>query len=303
MANVVVRENEMKKVAVLKGGPSAEREVSLMTGAAVAVGLREKGYTVTEIEVHETLPDLDPQIDGVFIAMHGTYGEDGQVQAALEAIHIPYTGAGPDASRLAFDKALCKDCLASVDVPTAPSELVPRGQRPDLPLPFVIKPCRQGSTIGMSYVTREDEVDAAIALAYDYDDRVMAESYIPGRELTVGVVDGQVLPVVEVKAPDAWYSYDAKYASKTTEYRVPAPLSDSTRERCEDLALRAYTATGCRGMARVDFRLRPDGNLFVLEINTIPGFTPTSLLPKAAAEFGWSFPELCDRVMRTAWSA
>ena len=291
----------MKSIVVLKGGPSAEREVSLTSGAAVAQGLRECGFHVDEIDVDDTIPDLPSGTDGVFIALHGAYGEDGRVQEALEALGLPYTGAGPEASRIAFDKALCKEKLESAGVPMAPSDILSVGQTPDLPLPLVIKPCRQGSTIGMSCVHAQEDMSAALALAFQYDDTVMAETYIPGRELTVGLVDGQAMPIVEIVAPEAWYSYDAKYASQQTVYHVPAELSDATREHCVDLARRAYRATDCRGMARVDFRLRPDGELFALEVNTIPGFTPSSLLPKAAAAFGWEFPELCSRVMATAW--
>ncbi|MDA1044846.1 MAG: ATP-grasp domain-containing protein, partial [Verrucomicrobia bacterium] len=223
------------------------------------------------------------------------------VQRALDAIGVPYTGSGPEACRLTFDKADCQARLSSSGVPIAPSVLLSPGQRPELPLPLVIKPCRQGSSIGISCVRVEDEMVAALEAAFRFDERVLAEVYIPGRELTVGIVAGVALPIVEIKAPETWYSYDAKYAGKTTEYLVPAPLPEALGQRCADLAVLAYQACDCRGMARIDFRLRPDGAVFVLEVNTIPGFTATSLLPKAAAALGWSFPELCDRVMKTAW--
>ena len=195
----------MNRVAVLMGGPSAEREVSLNSGAAVAGALRERGYEVQSIDVGDVLPALPASLDGVFIALHGTYGEDGQIQQALDDIGMPYTGTGAAASRVAFDKGLCQACLAAAGVPTAPSELLARGQSPALPLPLVVKPCRQGSSIGISYVRTDDELAPALALAFQFDDRVLAEAYIPGRELTVGVVEGLVYLVSSDE------SFHAKY--------------------------------------------------------------------------------------------
>lgn len=287
-------------VAVLKGGPSTERAVSLRSGAAVAAGLREAGYRVTEIDVTDHTVDIPAAVEAVFIALHGEFGEDGAVQALLEARGLPYTGAGVESSRVAFDKILTKERLEAEGIPTPAYRVTANGTLPDLPLPLVVKPVCQGSTIGVHRVAEPGAWGAARADAQRYGSRVMAEVFIPGREVTVGIVGDEALPVIEIDAPDAWYDYAAKYTQGMTRYLVPAPVAPDVAERCAAYALGTFRAVDCRGFARVDFRLAPDGVPYVLEINTIPGFTETSLLPKAAAEAGMTFSVLCDRIMRMA---
>jgi D-alanine-D-alanine ligase len=287
-------------VAVLKGGFSAEREVSLESGAAVANGLREAGYTVTEIDV--TGPDFTvPEgVKAVFIALHGAFGEDGEVQALLTELGLPYVGAGVEASRASFDKILTEECLRKAGVPVPVSEILSRGEEPSMEPPAAVKPPRQGSSVGCSLVFNESEWPLALADAWQYDEEIMVQRFIPGREFTVGIVDGQVLPIVEIVTAGGWYDYTAKYKVNTTRYDVPAKLDDADAERIRKIALDTFHALGARGFGRVDVRMTPEGEAYVLELNTIPGFTSHSLLPKAAAAAGIGFPALCDRIMRTA---
>lgn len=292
--------SEYGRVSVLLGGPSAERDVSLRSGAAVARGLRAAGYEVTEIDVVGHDVDLPTGTEAVFIALHGEFGEDGQLQQRLEERGIPYTGSGPDASRAAFDKTISKRVFSSEGIPTPAYEILSAGGECRVELPLVVKPACQGSTIGVHVVREPGEWAAAFADALTYGPDVVVETYVPGRELTVGIVADEALPVVEIRARDGWYDYEAKYTQGMTEYLVPAPLDDATAAACREIGLRAYRVLGCRGVARADFRLSPDGAPFLLEINTIPGFTETSLLPKAASAAGITFPALCDRIMRSA---
>lgn len=292
--------SRFKRVAVLKGGPSAEREVSLASGAAVAAALRGLGYDVLEVDVTSESLDLPPETDVVFIALHGTFGEDGTLQALLEHRGIPFTGSGSDASRMAFDKAASKRIFERHGIATARYEVLSRNDRRTLKLPVVVKPPRQGSSIGLSKVFEESEWNAALETALRYDREVLVEAFIPGSELTVGIVGDQVLPVVEIRAPDGYYDYKAKYTKGLTDYLVPAPISATDTRHCQELAWRTFTALGCRGMGRVDIRLTPEGHAYVLEMNTIPGFTETSLLPKAARAAGLEFPALCDKILNLA---
>ncbi len=287
-------------VAVLKGGGSAEREVSLQSGAAVAAGLREAGYTVTEIDV--STPDfvVPEGVEAVFIALHGTFGEDGGAQARLEELNIPYVGAGVEASRIAFDKCLTEAVLREAGVPVPESEVLCRGEERTLALPLAVKPPRQGSSVGCHLVFEESDWTSAFEDALQYDSEILVQQFIPGREFTVGVVDGTVLPVVEVVTAEGWYDYTAKYEVDTTRYIVPAELDAEKVIEMQTMALKTFEALNCRGFGRVDFRMTAEGGLFVLELNTIPGFTAHSLLPKAAASAGIDFPSLCDRIMQTA---
>lgn len=289
-----------KNVAVLKGGFSAERDVSLESGAAIASGLRKAGYTVTEIDV--TSPDftVPAGIEAVFIALHGTFGEDGGVQARLTELGLPYVGADVEASRWSFDKLLTEVCLRKAGVPVPESETLRRGGRRTLPLPVAVKPPRQGSSVGCHLVFKESEWAPAIADAFQYDDELLVQQFIPGREFTVGVVDGEVLPIVEIVTASGWYDYTAKYKVDTTRYVIPAVLDAASSARMQETTLKTFRALGARGFGRVDFRMTPEGEQFVLELNTIPGFTSHSLLPKAAAAAGIEFSVLCDRIMRTA---
>ncbi|MBI2441589.1 MAG: D-alanine--D-alanine ligase [Lentisphaerae bacterium] len=291
---------DFKRVAVLMGGPSQEREVSLRSGAAVAQGLRDAGYEALEVDVQDRVLNLPPGVEAVFIALHGEFGEDGQVQEMLEQQQIPYTGSGPEASRIAFDKVRAKQIMLAQGIATPKFEVLERGQRRSLPLPVVVKPVRQGSSFGCHKVTAETAWPTALADALRYNHEALVEEYIDGRELTVGIVDKEVLPVIEIRAPDNTYDYRAKYTKGLTEYLVPAPLDAEAAQRCQDLSGRTYQALGTRGMGRVDLRMSSTGAIYVLELNTIPGFTETSLLPKAARAAGISFSALCDRILRTA---
>lgn len=293
-------QNKFQHVAVLKGGFSAEREVSLESGSAIAAGLRAAGYTVTEIDV--TSPDftVPAGVEAVFIALHGTFGEDGGAQARLMELGLPYVGADANASRIAFDKILTEECLRKQKIPVPASEVLYRGDTPSMKPPVAVKPPRQGSSVGCSLVFDESEWTLALADAWQYDEEILVQRFIPGREFTVGIVDGTVLPIVEIVTATGWYDYTAKYKVDTTRYVIPAELDSKTAARMQKTALKTFEALGARGFGRVDFRMTPEGEQYVLELNTIPGFTSHSLLPKAAAAAGIEFPELCDRIMRTA---
>jgi len=288
------------RVAVLGGGPSAEREVSLASGAAVARGLRQAGYEVVEVDPVDADFLLPDGSEAVFIALHGAFGEDGTVQSILRDRGVPYTGSGPEASRLAFDKRLSKETFLAEGIPTPRYEVLPANEGRTMPLPVVVKPPLQGSTIGVHRVFEESAWSAAVADALSYDSEVLVEEFVEGAELTVSVVCDEVLPIVEIRAPDGYYDYTAKYTKGTSRYLVPAPLPEADTRRCQDVGLRAYHVLGCRGLARIDIRLSSRGVPYVLEVNTIPGFTETSLLPMAAQAAGMDFCRLCDRILKAA---
>lgn len=289
-----------KNVAILKGGFSAEREVSLESGAAIASGLRKAGYIVTEIDVISPDFTVPAGIEAVFIALHGTFGEDGGAQTRLTELGLPYVGADAEASRRSFDKLLTEICLRKAGVLVPESETLRRGDKRTLPLPVAVKPPRQGSSVGCSLVFDESEWASAMDDALKYDDEILVQQFIPGREFTVGMVDGEVLPIVEIVTAAGWYDYTAKYKVDTTRYVIPAELDEGTVARMQAITRKTFAALGARGFGRVDFRMTPEGKQFVLELNTIPGFTSHSLLPKAAAAAGIEFSVLCDRIMKTA---
>jgi D-alanine-D-alanine ligase len=255
---------------------------------------------VIEVDVTSTDFTVPEGIEAVFNALHGTFGEDGGAQARLEELHLPYVGAGVKASQIAFDKLLTEDVLRNVGIPVPESEALKKGASRTLPLPVAVKPPREGSSVGCHLVFEETEWAAAFAEALQHDAEVLVQRFVPGREFTVGVVDKEVLPVVEIIPEDGWYDYTAKYKTDTTRYVVPAELSAEKTLEIQALALKTFEALGARCFGRVDFRMTPEGGLYVLELNTIPGFTSHSLLPKAAAAAGIDFPVLCDRIMRTA---
>jgi D-alanine-D-alanine ligase len=291
---------KFKKVAVLMGGPSAEAEVSLRSGAAIAKALRSADYLVEEVNPQEGELKFAGDVEAVFIALHGTFGEDGAVQRRLRALNLPYIGSGAEASRKSFDKLESKRVFAAAQIPTPDYEVLTALRPHTLPLPLVVKPASEGSSIGLHCVRHESDWERALRDALAHGNPVLVEKYIPGRELTVGLLGEEALPVVEIRAPDGWYDYGAKYTKGLTEYLVPAPLTAEQAARAQDLARRVFQALDCRDLGRVDLRLSPENELFVLEMNTIPGFTETSLLPKAAAAAGINFVELCDRIMRRA---
>jgi D-alanine-D-alanine ligase len=280
-----------KKIAVLMGGLSGERDVSLRTGAAVLKALLGAGYQAVGIDAGHDLPAriAAEGIEVAFIALHGRYGEDGCVQGLLEMMGVPYTGSGVLASSLptpGFE-------VFRVDDET--EEIIARGRN----FPLVVKPSSEGSTLGVTIAHNAEELRRGIDEARRFEGRILVEDFIPGSELTVGVLDGQALPVIEIVAAEGFYDYQAKYTAGRTEYLLPAPLEKSLANRLQETAVRACAAVGCRGAVRADFRL--DGQKFYcLEINTIPGMTETSLLPKAAAAAGVDFTELVERILAGA---
>ena len=294
----------MKKIAVLMGGTSSEREVSLVSGKNVAEALASLGkYDVVPVVLDaDDLSAMPCDVDAAYIALHGGWGENGGAQAALDALKIPYTGPGAMSSRIAMDKIKTKMVLEMKGVPTARWSLATRDdEKSPLPLPVVVKPPCDGSSVGISKVSREDEwipaLDAALA-AMKAPGNVLVEEYIPGRELTVGVIDGEPLPVIEIVAKDGWYGYDEK--DRSDETRDPFLEDEALSAKLRKIAVDAYRAVGCRGVARVDFRVSPLGRCYVLELNTSPGFTSHSLVPKAGMKTGLSFAEVCDRILSSA---
>ena len=291
-----------KKICVLMGGTSNERDVSLVSGKNVVDAL----VSLNKYEVIPVVLDRDsvedvPDCDACFLALHGGWGESGGVQAALDKRKIPYTGPGAKASQIAMDKVKTKMVLEMKGVPTAKWTLASPGtEASPLPLPVVVKPPCDGSSVGISKVQAAAEwkpaLDAALA-AQGGKGEVMVEAFIEGREMTVAVIDGAPLPVIEICAKGGWYGYDEKYNSDETRYPFP---DDPFLPLVQQIAVDAYRACGCRGVTRVDFRIDAKNRPFVLELNTLPGMTGHSLVPKAAQQAGLSFPELCDRMIAAA---
>lgn len=299
-------------MAVLRGGVGREREVSLESGRCVAEALQHGGL---EVVVSDIRPDamqiLDRRdIDVFFPALHGEFGEDGQLQQVFESRGLAYAGSGPEASRLAFDKMASKRLFAAagVDVPGVvefggdmdPMQL--EQQLRDLGEQFVVKPVRQGSSVGVCIVqSRREAVEAARRVREEFGD-CMIESFVRGRELTVGVLGRQTLPVIEIRSKTGFYDYRAKYVDDRTEYLFDTVEDEGLRARINRAALACFDALGCRGFSRVDLILSDEGTPYALEINTIPGFTSHSLLPKAAAQVGLSMSDLCVQIVRTAYA-
>jgi len=291
------------KIAVLKGGPSAEREVSLRSGAACADALREAGYEVVEVVVDAANFVVPDGTDLAFLAMHGPFGEDGQVQGILEARGIPYTGADAATSRITIDKEKTKEKFRQKGVPTPEGQLVRSLEEITVPLPVFIKPNTQGSSVGSRSVTTREELAPALADALRFDAEVLVEQLITGRELTVGVLGDEVLPIVEIHPLEGFYDYTNKYTKGRTEYFCPASLPESITALIQKYALIAHQSVGQAVYSRIDFLLEEDVFPYCLEINTIPGMTATSLLPKAAAAVGITFPQLCRRIVELSWAA
>jgi D-alanine-D-alanine ligase len=290
-------------IAVMLGGPSAEREVSLRSGAAVAKALRSLGHDVTEVDPKDGQFDLPPKTDVVFLALHGTYGEDGTVQRRLDELGALYTGCDAEGSRIAFDKVLTKKRCVEAKVPTA-KFLVLNSEKAPLPKgwqpPLVVKPVRQGSSVGLQFVEQAGDWQKALAEALKFDSEVLIEEKIVGREATVGILGGEPLPVLEIRPKTGGYDYQNKYTAGCTEYFCPADFDAVTTKRIQDAALGAFDAIGGRDYARVDVMVRGGGEPVVLEVNTLPGMTETSLLPKAAAVAGLNYAELCQRMVDLA---
>ncbi len=285
-----------KKIAVLMGGPGAEREVSLRSGAAVARALRTRGALVEEVDI--TGPDftLPAGTELAYNMIHGTFGEDGRLQAILDARRIPYTGEGEAGSRLAFDKIASKRRFEAAGVPTAKWEMLAKGSQPTLPLPFVAKPPREGSSVGVHIVETEEAIKPALEDCFSRDTDVLIEAFVRGRELTVGIVGDEAFPVIEIVPKVDFYSYENKYTKGASDYFCPADIDAAATEKVQKAALAAHRSLGLEIYSRVDVLLDAEGNPFVLEVNTIPGMTETSLLPKAAAALGIDFPNLCEKI-------
>jgi D-alanine-D-alanine ligase len=295
-----------RKVAVLHGGRSSEREVSLKTGAACAEALASRGLDVTLVDVGldvaERLRGCGAEV--AFVALHGRYGEDGAVQGLLESLAIPYTGSGVLASAVGMDKVLSKLLFKSLGLPVADYRVFPPEQAAsihgkDFPFtyPVVVKPAGEGSSVGVSLVKEPSHLAAACVEAARWKGQVIVEKYVKGKEVQVAVLDGRAMGVIEVVPANEFYDYAAKYTAGTTQYFYPARLSEADTHRLMEAAEVAHRGLGCAGVTRTDFILAPDGTAYILEVNTLPGMTASSLVPKIAAGNGIPFPELCERLL------
>ena len=293
-----------KRVGVLMGGTSNEREISLESGSAVHAALLRNGYDAVAIDTRDDLAAALAQtpIDVAFIALHGRLGEDGRVQGFLEVLGIPYTGSGVQASAVAMDKLLTKRLFRSHDLPTpnfwvvnSPEEVTSLLHAFEQPL--VVKPVYEGSTLGIAVVRSADQVEEALRSALTYGRRIFIEAFVAGREITCGVLNGDPLPLVEIRAPGGFFDYQAKYQSDRTEYLVPAPLPEAVSRDIQRASAKAAAALGCRGGIRVDAMVDAADNYYLLEVNTVPGMTTHSLLPKAAAAIGIDFDDLVERLL------
>jgi len=305
---IVANASEFGHVAVMLGGASSERGVSLDTGAAVLKALQAKGVDAHAWDPAEkTMAEFaDAGFDRVWIALHGPGGEDGALQGALQWLDTPYTGSGVMASALAMDKVRSKQLFSACGIPT-PDYVAVRSRADaslaaeQLDYPLVVKPSRQGSSVGMSKIFEPAELNDAVDIALQYDSDVLLESCITGDELTVGVLQGRALPSIRIVTPRVFYDYRAKYESDRTEYICPGTSSDTDEQRYADLAVAAFRELGCTGWGRVDFMTGADGQPLVLEVNTVPGMTSHSLVPMAAKKDGMDFEELCWRILETSF--
>jgi D-alanine-D-alanine ligase len=291
-----------KKIVILCGGPSAEREVSLRSGAAVGRALQSLGAETILVDPETGDVRLPERLDFIFNALHGTFGEDGTVQTILDQTGVPYTGEGLDGSRAAFDKIESKKRFIKAGVATAPYVTLRKGENLELSLPVVVKvPC-QGSSVGIYIVKEPAELDAALAKAFSQTDTVLVEKFIAGRELTVGVLGDEALPIIEIRPKGGFYSYENKYTwtnrGGAAEHECPAQLPNGETELVQEAALAAHRALGLQIYSRVDVILDENRLPQVLEVNTIPGMTETSLLPEAAAAAGISMPKLCEKILQ-----
>jgi D-alanine-D-alanine ligase len=295
----------MTRVCVLHGGISNEREVSLSTGRQVAAALREAGYAVSLIDVTDDLPALltalTPKPDAVFNALHGRFGEDGTIQGVLDWLAIPYTHSGVRASAIAMDKQIAKALFAASGLPIANGIVIPIAEltaADPIPLPYVVKPVCEGSSVGVEIIRAGDNRRASVAHAWRFGPTALVEEFIPGRELTVAVMDNRPIAVTDIIADaGSFYDYESKYADGGSHHIVPAEIHPTVYQHAMDVAARAHRIVGCRGVTRCDFRYDDTkgepGRLVLLEINTQPGLTPTSLVPEQAAHIGIDFPRLC----------
>jgi D-alanine-D-alanine ligase len=302
--------SQSPRVAVVCGGPAAEREVSLTSGREVADALRE---TFSEVSVHE--PDLHlaaallrGEIDVVFPALHGPLGEDGSIQGMLEVAGVPYVGSGVAASACAMDKVIAKRLFRDAGLPLAREVVVGQADvaavRAELPGRVVVKPPTQGSAVGVAFAEGDEELEAALDAAFVFDEKVLVEEFVVGAEITVGILESpepQPFPVIDIRTPgNSWYDFEHRYGVGLSEHVIPAPLPDDVYARVQELAVAAHVTLGCRDLSRVDFLVEPGGRIVLLEVNTLPGMTPTSLYPDGARAAGISFAELVARLVRRA---
>ena len=292
-----------QKIAVLMGGPGSEREVSLATARGVSKALRSLGAEVLDVDVRGESFHLPDDVDLAFLTIHGTFGEDGSLQKVLEDRGIPYTGDGVEESRTAFDKIRSKEKFRAHGVTTPLWEVIRPGQQPTIPLPIVVKPPREGSTVGVIIVKSERDLELAITEAAKYDRELLVEEFIAGRELTVGILGDKALPILEIIPKGGFYDFTNKYpflnpqAGGGAEHVCPAKIDKKKTKEIQELALRAHRSVGLQVYSRVDVLLPEDGVATVLELNTIPGMTEASLLPEAAAAAGITYVELCTRII------
>ena len=297
-----------KKIGVLYGGLSAEREVSLKSGAAVHKALVSQGYNAVAIDVGRDLADVLKRegVEAAFIALHGRYGEDGCVQGLLELLQIPYTGSGVLASALAMHKLYSKQTFAASGILTAPFRCYRRDEPvnlADLPfkLPLVVKPVQEGSSVGVSIVKDEAHLAKALELAFCHDDEILVEQFIKGQEVQVGIIEDRAVGAIEIVPKNEFYDFEAKYTDGMAEHIFPARLEESLYKKAQQIGLSAHRALGCRGYSRVDLLVTPAGDCYVLEVNTLPGMTALSLLPEIAAKgAGMSFETLVSRIIESA---
>ena len=294
------------KIGVLMGGLSREREISLRTGGAILKALLEKGYNVQGIDVGYDIAEvlLREKVECAFVALHGRFGEDGTIQGMLELMRIPYTGSGVLASALAMHKIVSKKILVCEKIPTPSYEAFRREEierepvtRISLPLPVVVKPAREGSTIGVSIVREEGQLLRAFKSAAECDEEILVEKFIEGKEITVGIVGDTPLPIIEIAPRSGFYDYHSKYTRGETDYIIPARLARERYLEAQGVSLKAFKALGCSGCVRVDMMADKEGNPFVIDVNTMPGMTETSLVPQAALHAGIPFGELAERIL------
>ena len=293
---------ENKKIGVLMGGLSSEREISLSTGNSVVEAMTRKGLKAFPIDVDRNIAKALQEIDLAFIALHGTYGEDGCIQGVLEYLKIPYTGPGVAGSALAYDKLKTKEILKFHEIPTADYEVFYKNQpiKRSLDLPVVVKPTNQGSSFGVSIVNTEDQWEPALESAFEYSEEIIVEKFIEGRLLAIGMNGEMPMPIVHISPKSGFYDYEAKYTSGKTEYLCPANLSAHEINKCNEVSIKVFKVLRGRGLPRVDIILDDEGTPYVLEMNTIPGMTPTSLLPMAALKMGIDFDDLVLEILKTA---
>lgn len=301
-----MQNNNFGKVAVLMGGHSAEREVSLKSGEAVLAALLRQQIDAHAVDIRDiAMTAIAGQYDRAFIVLHGRGGEDGTMQGALETLGIPYTGSGVLGSALGMDKLRCKYLWRGLGIPTPDFLLLLPGcdisaEAANISFPVFVKPSREGSSIGMSKVDNLDDLPKAVELAWQYDEEALVEQFIDGCELTVAILQDEALPVIRIETPNVFYDYDAKYKADSTQYHCPSGLDVSVEKRIQQIAKQTCDSVDCSGWGRVDFMLDQDSKPYVLEVNTIPGMTDHSLVPMAARAAGIDFDELVLRILETS---